>query len=476
MSMYKNIADSTNTDEPFVINAGGAPSIEEALFTKRPAPGIAGRLFLDTCQGRWYRDNGTQWVPLQTGPAGRQGPQGAPGARGPRGLQGPPGTPVLTGVGEPTCAIGNPKDLYIDISSGCLYYKLIQPVSPNVRPIPDPAGTTLLVGSTSTYTTIQDAIDAASNGDRLLLDAETFDITATINVNKSVTIEGQGMTSTTVITTSLSPSPYHMFNVTVSDVVFKNMKIVQDYPRSTGETDTVIAINNIAATGIYIDNCEIGISEVGIGTRASEFQITNCSFVYAPNALLNNKYACILIQNTAGTSIIYNNTFVPGSQNVGCFFIRITNVEVIGGTLQNKLYIGNNTQIMSLFTLRHLLAIEDFVGSGFELYINNNTTVNEGNVPVLLYSAILSIFKFIEVVDDTVQNTAGKGLIGIDGGSTGTTDIFNSGNTIVNEFFKVGWASATIPTSFIVGYDTSITPAPVLPLAGCYWLNLCCCP
>ncbi len=475
MSMYKNINNSINVDESFVINAGGAPSIEEALFTKRPAPGIAGRLFLDTYQGRWYRDNGTQWVSLQTGPAGRQGPQGVPGVRGPRGLQGPPGTPVLAHVGAPTCAIGDLKDLYVDISSGCLYYKLTRPVPPNVRAIPVPTGTTLLVGSTRPYTTIQDAIDAASDGDRLLLDAETFNITTTIDVNKSVTIEGQGMTVTTVITTSLSTPPYYMFNVTVSDVAFKNMKIVQDYPRSTGETDTVIAINDITVTGIYIDNCEIGISEIGIGTKASEFQITNCNFVYAPNALLNNKYACILIQNTAGNSIIYNNTFVPGSQNVGCFFIRITNVEAIGGTLQNKLYVGDNTQIMSSFTLRHLLDIEEFIGSDFELYIYNNTTVNEGNVPVLLYGAVLSIFKFIEVVDNTVQNTAGKGLIGIDGWSTGTTDIFNSGNTIVNEFFRAGWASATIPTSFIVGYDTSITPAPVLPLAGCYWLSLCCC-
>ncbi|MCL6495339.1 MAG: hypothetical protein K6T54_11245, partial [Ignavibacterium sp.] len=84
----------------------------------------------------------------------------------------------------------------------------------------------------------------------------------------------------------------------------------------------------------------------------------------------------------------------------------------------------------------------------------------------------LSIFKFIEVDGNNVQNTAGKGLIGIDASSTGTTDIFSSNNTIATPFFVAGWASATVPASFIVGYRTTITPAPVLPLATCYWLPL----
>lgn len=92
--------------------------------------------------------------------------------------------------------------------------------------------------------------------------------------------------------------------------------------------------------------------------------------------------------------------------------------------------------------------------------------------PVLLYNADLSIFKFIEVTGNSVQNTAGKGLIGIDSSSTGTTDVFGSNNTIANQSFTTGWASATIPVSFIVGYNTSITPAPILPLISCYWLPL----
>lgn len=423
------------------------------------------------------------------GPQGIQGIQGVTGPQGTTGSQGPPGpagTMVLSGVGAPTCAIGQTGDLYVDTTTGQLYFKTSQPVPPLVRQIPQPTGTTHQVGAAQPppYNTIQTAISAGStvNGDRLLLVDPTYTITSTINVNKSLTIEGQGMAATTVITTSIAPSPFYMFNVTVSDVIFRNMKIVQDYVRSAGQTDTAIAINNLVATGIYIDSCEISTNETGIGLRAKEFQITNCNFTYAPNASANNNYACILIQSTSGSSIISGNTFVPGSGNANCFFVRITNIAVAGGTLQGKLSVSNNTQLPSAFTLRHLLAIEEFTGSNFELYINSNTTISEGNVPVLLFPGTnfaLNIFRFIEVNGNSVQNTAGKGLIGIDHFpppptvSAGITDIFSSGNTIVNQFFTAGWASATVPASFIVGYNTAtISPAPQLPLASCYWLPL----
>ncbi len=379
-------------------------------------------------------------------------------------------TDVITEIGAPDCSIGETGDFYIDTSNGQTYLKQIRPDAVPARPIPAPTGATLQVGSTRTYTTIQAALAAAGNGDRLLLDAETFNITNTINVNKSVTIEGQGTASTTVITASLAPSPFYMFNVTASDVVFSHMKIVQDYPRSAGETDTAIAFHIPAATVIYVDNCDIGVSESGIWLSVKEFQITNCNFTYAPNALSNNRYSCIIISSTSGNSIISNNTFVPGSQDVGCFFVRITNLVSPG--LLGKLVLSDNSQLASAFTLRHLLAIEEFMGADFELYINNNITISEGNVPVLLNVADLDIFKFIEVVGNSVQNTAGKGLIGIDVSFGGSTEVFSSNNTIAEQSFEAGWASATVPQSFIVGYRTTIVPPPVLPLANCYWLSL----
>ncbi|WP_232304347.1 cell surface glycoprotein [Bacillus cereus] len=362
-------------------------------------------------------------------------------------------------------------DIYIDFLTGSTYYKLSQPVSPMIRPIPAPTGATILVGSSQTYTTIDAALAAANNGDRLLLDAETFIITTTVTVNKSVTIEGQGIGTTTVITTL--NTVISMFNVTVSNVIFRNMSIIQDFP-SVLSVESVISINNLLATGIYVDSCEISVCELGIAIKATEFQITNCNFTYAPAASPNNGYFYIIISSTSGQSIIDGNTFVSDSGNTRCRFIIITNITVNSGTLQGNLVISNNTQDnLSPATLRHLLDIEEFVGTNFGLFLLNNTTVNEGNVPVLLFNADLTIFKFIEVVGNSIQNTAGKGLIGSDSSSIGQTPIFSSGNTIANQFFTLGWASATVPPSFIVGYNTTVIPVPPnRPLTNCYWLML----
>ncbi|AWI06930.1 C1q-like domain-containing protein [Clostridium drakei] len=404
-----------------------------------------------------------------TGIQGITGPTGATGATGIQGVTGPTGATglsVLSGNGAPTLAIGTIGDTYIDTSTGEVYQKVVSPIPPTVRTIPSPSGATLNVGTGQTYATIDAALAAASNGDRILLTAETFTIMSTINVNKSVTIEGQGIASTIVETTNNSVQT--MFNITVSNVIIKNMKIIQNFPVLTS-VETVIGINNLSAIGIYIDSCEISITELGIGIKATEFQISNCNFTYAPMGSLNNGNYYIILSSTSGESIIYNNTFIAVSGDTRTRFIIITNIAVSSGTLQGELLISNNSQLISPYTLRHLLVMEEFLGSNFQLFIDNNTTINEGNVPVLLFNVDNNIFSFIEASGNSIQNTAGKGLIGVDGSSTGSTVAYASNNTIANQTWTSGWNTATVPASFIIGYNTTIIPAPVYPLESSYW-------
>lgn len=407
---------------------------------------------------------------------GPRGPRGPVGPEGPAGPQGPSGTPVLSGVGDPSCATGNLGDLYIDQASGDTFYKMSQPVPPSVRPIPEPTGTTINVGSTRTYTTITAALAVAKPGDRLLLDAETFNITVPqsgnngINVTVPVTIEGQGIGSTNVVTTN--QTIYYLFNVTASNVIFKNLTMRQNFAAATVSVESVIRVNNMNAVGIYVDNCEIGTAEFGIAFTVTEFQVTNCSFIYTGPA--GNSYRYIGIAFTSGQSIIHNNTFVSASGNTQSRFVEITNVT---SPLRGTLVVSDNEQLTSPNTLRHLIDFEGAIGTNFELYILNNTTINEGNVPVLLFASDLNVFPFIAAYGNNIQNTAGKGLIGIDGGYVGTTDIFGSGNSFVNQTFTTGWASATNPTSPIVGYRATVSGQvyqvnPNLPLNPCYWLLL----
>jgi pectin methylesterase-like acyl-CoA thioesterase len=70
------------------------------------------------------------------------------------------------------------------------------------------------------YTSIQDAIDAAINGDELLLDGQTFTLPATLNVNKEVTITGAGEGQTVIDASALES--YGVLveadNVTIQDL------------------------------------------------------------------------------------------------------------------------------------------------------------------------------------------------------------------------------------------------------------------
>ena len=411
-----------------------------------------------------------------TGPTGPTGPTGDTGSTGPTGDTGPTGMTVLSGTGAPTCATGDTGNFYIDLTNGNYYYKITEPIPPIARAVPSVTGNThnVGVGESAPYNAIQTAIDAATtlDGDSLSLVDASYTITAVINVNKSITIEGQGPTLTTIQKLVSTAGSDNMINITAPYVVIKNLKVIQNYPSSL-TTETVISVNNVAATGIYFDNCEISVCEFGIGLLTTQFQITNCSFTYAPLAALNNSYRYIAINSTSGESIIQNNTFVSNSGNSRCYFIAITNVAVNSGTLRGSLLVNNNTQSSAPFTLRHLLDIEDFTGSDFQLFINNNTTISEGNVPVLLFNAKLGIFRFIQAKGNSIQNTAGKGLIGIDSSYIGSTDIYSSGNTFVNASFTSPWVSATNPSSLTVGYNSSVIPTnPNLPLATCYWLPL----
>ena len=392
----------------------------------------------------------------------------APGA--PQNLQGPrgPGITVLTGIGAPTNDIGNIGSFYIDLSTGNLYYKTAQPTPPVVRPIPSVTGTTHHVGTAQpgNYKTIQGAIDdpGTQDGDRLILDDATYTTSTTITVNKSLTIQGQGPASTTI--SMVAPGVLVMMEIIASNVILEDLKIVQSVPQSNDAV--TVSLNNQTATGYYIKNCEISTCETGIEVNVAEFQVTGCTFTYAGTA--NTHYRYFIIRFTSGASIINGNSFVSGSQNASCIFVAVTNLT---GTIAGQLAVSNNTQTAAPFTLRHLFDMEEFNADDFQLFINNNTTISEGNVPVLLSNPKLGIFRFIEVIDNSVKNTVGKGLIGIYLSYTGTTDIYASGNTFANPSFTAPWASATVPPSLNVGYDTSTIPTnPSLPLATGYWLPL----
>lgn len=47
---------------PVLLNAGNTPSVSADILANRPAPGVAGRLFVDTTNNVLQRDTGSAWV------------------------------------------------------------------------------------------------------------------------------------------------------------------------------------------------------------------------------------------------------------------------------------------------------------------------------------------------------------------------------------------------------------------------------
>lgn len=416
-----------------------------------------------------------------SGPMGVTGPTGETGARGQTGPSGESGVSFLTGNGIPDCSIGNPGDIYLDLDTGKIYQQLLSPTQPEVRSIPEPTGNTLYVGPTRTYSTIQSAIDAAENGDLIQLDAVDFTITSTIYVNKSVTIAGclssvtvDGLqiastiqpAITKIITTTPTVSP--MINITVSDVIIRDLSLEQNFA-STGSA-SILNLTGPTNLNLYVDNTIFASTDTSIKANVYEFQVTNSFFYYSTAGTAGNNYSDVVIDNITGSTILDGNFYSSSSGNATNTFVLLENGT---GSYTGQLVISNNIQdITSPFTQNHLLQMNGYTGSEFELFLSDNISTLEGGAPVLLSSPNLNTLLFISASGNSVENTTGYGFIAIDNESNGSTLLFDQDNTITNQSYASGWANPVLPSSpvtCVAGYSTSISPAPVLIGSNCIW-------
>lgn len=386
------------------------------------------------------------------------------GRNGKDGKNGKDGTSFITTTDNLlSCNVGNLGDTVLSLPSGNLYLKqegtTVFPAVPQIKEIPEPTGNTILVGTGQTFTTIASAYASASAGDELLLNAnETFFVTQVLNLSFPVTIRGQ---ENTVIEMSSSPligQPY-IFNLTAPSgiFVFKNFEIRMPFTDiSFGQTACInVPTTNVTLNNIFIDNCNFGVSELGIVSCARALQVTNSNFYYA-SPQLENSHRYIFICNIVDDYIIANNTFVTGSGNNRTWFVSISNIPPLIGTLSGSLVLLNNTQLVGTFSLRHLLGIEQWIGSNFKIFIKGNILINEGNMPILFSTLNNNILEFILISDNTFQNTAGKGIVGVFtsfGAPTGTSIIYAENNIIANQSFITGWFTTTNPNSILAGLD-----------------------
>jgi len=152
-------------------------------------------------------------------------------------------------------------------------------------------------------TTLQAAIDNATAGDTIHINATTLTLTSPVEVNKTVTIEGNG-TANTII--DGNGAVYMVLNITAENVTIKNLTV-------TGATNRGI---NISANATLTPN---------------NFTITNC-YIYN-----NTNYGIYWNSGTYGKIVncrIENNG--NGDNEGGLYIVADRHGAIVGNTFRNN--------------------------------------------------------------------------------------------------------------------------------------------
>lgn len=403
---------------------------------------------------------------------------------------------MLGGAGAPASC--NPGETYyVDFSTGYVYLKNQTPAQPTPRNLPTPGTFTVV----STVLQLENVI--AAQKPAIKLAAGNYPLNDNITISYPLYLQGSVDSNgapTSIIT--YSPSPYEpIIVIGSSNVVIDSISFVE----STGLTPvpanypSLIYSSGISFNSIYINNCIFDYLKNAIELNTGEFQVTKCTFNYNRNSI--NKRYCLFLHNISGTCITDSNTIygIEGDRQQG--FIRVSNLG--GGTLTGALLISNISQPEPLVpalnptdpstvytsSFRELILFDELNGSGFKLYVNNNTLNADNTSPVLLpnlqNSPGLSNFAFISACNNTFTNSKRKGFIGLTNSvpitnAYGNTNIYIDGN---NPQYTTGytppwyqtWTSLQDP--IVAGYEVAmIQNRPDVRLfetcisnVDCYW-------
>lgn len=199
---------------------------------------------------------------------------------------------------------------------------------------------TLRVGATEPYTTIQSAIDDASNGDTIAVDQGTYN--ESVNVNKSLTIEGAqsgvaGADSNGIQRSGSESTVTGQLNITVSNVSVNGFSFTNGGPQVNITSPSTLS-------GVTVeDNIFSGYGSVGLPTsNAGNLSIMGNFFT---NPLSSTESIQVKADSDAGGcdgTNVSNNVFVGASNNGGadinfsCTGSDSSNVTVSGNTDMNN--------------------------------------------------------------------------------------------------------------------------------------------
>lgn len=334
------------------------------------------------------------------------------------------------------------------------------------------------VGPTGDYPDLPTALaDAAVvDGTTLGVQAGTYTLTSTLTISKQVQIFGEDKNTVILQSAATSSDPTTLISVTVDNVVLKGLTISH---RKTSNTsvETAVAVSGpgfpqTRVNNFILDDCIIRHMEFGLTIRGSNWKLSNSAFVYAgPN---NSTRRHVGIYGFDGDCFAVNNTsnedIVPGTTgNTRWYSLTSTTGTNPNETYTGTLVVEGNTQVGG--NLQQFFNQDSWQGSAgqYNLIVKDNTTTNESSAFIVLFGSSANfgdILGEITVEGNSLSNTGGKGVIGLDAGSliafrsSSLTVHVPTSNTVANSAWASGWAEASGSSGNTVGYRTTTVSSP----------------
>lgn len=277
--------------------------------------------------------------------------------------------------------------------------------------LPDPT----IQGKPGNYLTIQDAVDAASAGDTIILDPGTYTGTGNqaININKDLTIKGPELIGNNPPTAVIDAGGKNrIFNIDLGvKVTIKNVDLKNGYTTESGAA--ILNKGDLTLTDSVIDNNK-ATDNGAIFNYGGSVNIVNCDFTNNTSNFFGGA-----IYNT-GTASISNSTFTSNKAYTGgaiCneYTLNIESCEfknnsaTIGGAIENtgNLIIKNSSLVNNNVTEDGGAIKNDFTGI---LYLQNTVIKsNKANSGGGIYNdGTVALDDPKNISNNSPDNTAGN--------------------------------------------------------------------